>query len=289
MKNRKINILVLGATGMLGKTVFKFLKNYYPNSVWGTSRNKKEVRNNLFFLTSNNFQADFNKILNKLRHVDFVINCIAVLKADDNTEEAIITNALFPHQIEKLTEKYGFKLIHVSTDAVFPTNSGKVSEKSTSCAGNIYSASKLLGELSGKNSITIRSSFLGLNSKNKDSFFQKALKEKIIDGFTNQKWAGSTTLQFAKLCYFVTQGKNFDKLRKVSEIYHFLPLSNMTRYEVLLNLSKINKDIKVRKKKSINPITRIFVSEYFDKNFYSSYTTKIQQALLELFEFEKKL
>lgn len=286
MRNKDSNILVLGASGMLGKTVFKFLKNYYPNSVWGTSRNKKDVRKNLFFLNISNLHADFNKILKKIKQIDFVINCIALIKTDGNIEEIIATNALFPHQVEKLAEKYGFKLIHVSTDAVFPIVSKKVSEKSVPYAQGIYPASKLLGELSGKNSITVRSSFLGSNSKNKDSFFQKALKEKDINGFIDQRWSGSTTLQFAKFCYFLTKDKNFDKLRKASGVLHFVPLSNTTRYEILSNLSKINKDIKVKKKKSANPITRILISDYFDKSFFSSYTTDIQQALQELFQFE---
>lgn len=287
MKNKHTNILVLGASGMLGKTVFIFLKNNYPKSVWGTSRNKKDKRKNLFFLETSSLRTDFNKIVKKIKQIDLVINCIALTKTDDNIENVIEINALFPHQVEKLAEKYGFKLIHVSTDAVFPIVSKRVSERSTPYAQGIYSASKLLGELSGKNSITVRSSFLGSISKNKDSFFQKALKHKDINGFIDQKWSGSTTLQFAKFCYFLTKDKNFDTLRKVSSIYHFVPLSNTTRYEILANLSKIKKGIRIKKKKSLNPITRNLVSQYFDKNFYSSYTTNIQQALLELFQFEK--
>lgn len=289
MKNKKINILVLGASGMLGNTVLKFLRNHYPNSVWGTTRNKKEVGNNLFFLNTSSLHADFSKIIKKIRHIDFIINCIALIKTDENIEDVIETNALFPHQVEKLAEKYGLKLIHVSTDAVFPIASKKVSEKSVPYVQGTYPASKLLGELYGKNSITIRSSFLGSSSKNKDSFFQKALKEKDIYGFIDQKWSGSTTLQFAKFCFFLTQGKNFDELKKVSSVYHFVPLSSTTRYKILLSLSNIKKDIKVKKKKSANPITRTLVSQYFDKNFYSSYTTNIQQALLELFLFEKTI
>lgn len=289
MENKETNILVLGASGMLGKAVFEFLKNHYPNSVWGTSRSKKHGRKNLFFLNISSLHADFNKIIKKIKHIDLVINCVASIKTDGNIEEIITTNALFPHQIEKLSEKYGFKLLHVSTDAVFPITSKKVFEKSAPCAQGIYSTSKLLGELSGKNSITVRSSFLGSKSRSKDSFFQIALKEKDISGFIDQKWSGSTTLQFAKFCYFLSQDNNFAKFRQASGLFHFIPLSNTTRYEILLNLSKIQKGIKIKKRKSANPITRTLESQYFDNDFYSSYTTNIQQALLELFQFERSM
>lgn len=289
MDNNTPNILVLGATGMLGKVVFKFLKSRYPNTTWGTARSRNEIKNHMLYLNTSSIQRDFDKILGRLKSIDFVINCIAQLDLDNKISEGIITNALFPHHLEKLSEKCHIKLIQVSTDAVFPANSKKASEKSIPCAESAYAASKLLGELYGKNSMTIRSSFLGSSSKSKGSFFQKALKEKTVEGFTNQKWSGSTTLQFAKFCHFLTLNNNYNKLRKKSTIYHFVPLSTTTRYDILRNLSKINKDIKIRKKQSLALISRTLVSDFFDKKFYSSYTTNIQQALQELFQFEKTM
>ena len=279
-------ILVVGATGMLGKIVFNFLKTYYPKTVWGTVRKNPELKKNLILLNTDSFSKDFNFIFKRLEKIDYVINCAAIINEAHEITRIIEVNSFFPHQLEKLSYQYNFKLIHVSTDAVFSNKSKKVTEKSAPCAESIYAASKLLGEVLGKNSITIRTSLLGSYSTNKDSFFQWALKKKAVNGFINQKWSGSTTLQFAKLCYFLSQKQNFNKLRKKSAVYHFTPLSNTTKYNILFELSKIRKDIIVTKANCINPITRNLTSQYFDKNFLSSYTTNTNKALRELFEFE---
>lgn len=56
------------------------------------------------------------------QHFDVVINCAAytaVEKAEDDLENATLANAIAPRNLAQCSKKFGFKLIHVSTDYVF--------------------------------------------------------------------------------------------------------------------------------------------------------------------------
>ena len=56
------------------------------------------------------------------KHFDIVINCAAytaVEKAEDDIENATLANAVAPRNLAQCANKFGFRLIHVSTDYVF--------------------------------------------------------------------------------------------------------------------------------------------------------------------------
>ena len=127
----KKNILILGADGMVGRTVFLYLHSLYPHNVWGTTRKKEKISKNKLLFNVQSYQKDFEKINKKLRNIEYVINCIGVLKNYQSTTELISSNALFPHLLEDLAKNKSFKLIHISTDAVFHPLSGTVNESSS--------------------------------------------------------------------------------------------------------------------------------------------------------------
>ncbi len=281
MKN---NILVLGATGMLGHTVYSYLCLKFPNAIFGTTRNNSEF----FLLNVDSFEIDFKLIYKKIGKIDYVINCIGILNISKDKKEAEKVNAIFPQKISKYAEKFNFRLIHVSTDAVFNSQCGKVDENVTPDPDSFYGKTKLNGEPKNKHAISIRTSFLGFDWIKHKGLLEWALNsENDIAGYTNQAWSGCTTLQFAKLCEFLIKGDNFDTFRKKSTVLHFSPLGP-TKYELLSKfINLLNKNIQVIKSKSNTPIKRLLTSVYFDNEFIKNYTTDLGKALSDLIKFER--
>lgn len=81
---------------------------------------------------------------------DLVINCAAytaVEKAEDDIDNANLANAIAPQNLAVCAVKYGFKLIHVSTDYVFDglANTPYDEEASTNPL-SVYGSTKLAGE-----------------------------------------------------------------------------------------------------------------------------------------------
>ncbi len=284
------NIIILGSDGMVGRTVFLYLSSLFPQHVWGTTRNKKGRANNMFFLTAENYQKDFSVILRKVKKLDYVINCIGILKNTHPREELIHVNAIFPHLLEKLAEENNFRLIHISTDAVFPPLSRKVDESSPVGPIDYYGSSKLLGETTSKQALTFRSSFIGLDPNNHRGLLQEVLKtKKVFYGYTNQNWTGCTSLQFAKLCEDIIVKNLFLDLRKKSSIYHFAPLGPISKYQLIKTFSGVTNQPVFIKKKKADKITRELTTEFFDTLRMNEYTSNTKEAFTELVQFETKI
>lgn len=287
MKNSP-NILVLGATGMVGHTVYSYLHKKYPKTVWGTSRKRQA---SLYCLDATSVKKDLQYIIKRTRSLDYVINCIGVVRPPYKIADIVFSNSLFPHILDELAEKYNFKLIHISTDAVFSDTAGICKEDNKLSANDIYAASKLIGETDSPNSISVRTSFLGLDPKNKGGLveFVRGYQGEKIPGFINQTWSGCTTLQFAQYCFDIIRNNYYDTLRKKSSVFHFAPLCVSSKYLLIkVLIKKIKSKKSVIKTKSFNK-SRILGTNYFDIQNMSSYTTNINQALHELIEYELKI
>jgi len=281
MKNK---VLVLGASGMVGRTVFKFLSKSKSLSVFGTVKTK--TTDNLFKFNFPNNNVFFNSILLEYRF-NYIINCIGTLKNKDNKNYQI--NYLLPKLLYGLSKKYHFKIINISTDDVFDFMSGDVNEKSKPIPNNSYGISKLKGEIFSKRILNIRTSFIGFDPDEKKGLIEwiKSNKTKSINGYVNHAWSGCTTLQFAKLCMYLVSKNNFENLSKQTNILNFSPLGPITTYQLLKFISKsLNPDIKINKFKS-QVINRNLYSIFFDRKFLNKYTTEINKAILELEKFEK--
>jgi len=82
------NILVLGASGMVGQTIFSYLSKNYPMHIYGTAR--KSNHSLIFFDVSENNLSDLEE-----RKYDYIINCIGILKNGDK-EKMCSINSDFP-------------------------------------------------------------------------------------------------------------------------------------------------------------------------------------------------
>lgn len=282
----KKNILILGSGGMLGHTVYKYLSKKIEGRVFATDRTITGDPN-IFVLKAENIDEDFGAITQKAPDTEYVINCIGALR-NSEIDNMFYINSEFPKKIAKLCEKYKIKLIHVSTDAVFDPLSGAVTEKDNPHPIDDYGKSKLMGEPKAKNCITFRTSFIGFDYKNHKGLLEWVLsnKSKSISGYINQNWYGCTTLQFAQLCEDVIANDNFSVLRKLSPVFHFVPLGPITKYELIkefLQVSHIQKSLQREKGANINRKLQSIYSDHFPNK---KFTGDIKKALEELITFE---
>ncbi len=281
----KKKILVLGATGMLGRCVYKYFSKNGSYSVFGTSR---AVNKGFYVFDAKNLNS-LKNILNQIGQVEYIINCIGILK--NSPSENFYINYTVPKHLEKLQKKYKFRLIHISTDDVFDALSGKVNEKSTPLPCNPYAKSKLKGEVSGKLSINIRTSIIGFDPSEGKGLIEWLIKNKNknIQGYINQNWSGSTTLQLARFCEYLIKNNHFEKTRSKTNVVHFAPLNSITKYELLKLISeKLNIKVNIDKFEAEENINRNLSSIYFDKKFQRSYISDTGKAIIALKEFEEK-
>jgi dTDP-4-dehydrorhamnose reductase len=174
---------------------------------------------------------------------DYAVNCIALLKnaaaetGDPSAmEEATRINAEFPHMLAGLAAETGFKLLHVSTDAVFPPEGGCCSEADPPQPADFYGRTKLLGEPRSPHTLTIRCSIIGPNPVKKQGLFEWVAAQPTnatIQGYDDQLWNGVTTLQFANLCATIFRSSLFQQLRDESLVHHFCPNAAVTKYELV--------------------------------------------------------
>lgn len=95
---------------------------------------------------------------------DFIVNCIAVaphLRHQPKAADYIAVNSLFPHLLAEVSRKHGCHLLQISTDGVYSGNRGGYTEADLPDPPDVYGRSKLAGEVSRENCLTIRTSFFG--------------------------------------------------------------------------------------------------------------------------------
>jgi dTDP-4-dehydrorhamnose reductase len=287
MNTQLPKILILGSTGMLGNTVFKYLQSKHPTSVWGTTRSKQK-ENQIFFLDAKSTEKNLQEIINTTK-IDYVINCIGILRSTIDVKELIKVNALFPNKLADLAEQYDFKLIHISTDAVFSEDAIEVYEDTPLSPTDLYGMSKVLGEPQSEHTLTFRTSILGHDFRKKKGVLSWIDNEKkeTIAGYTNQTWTGCTTLQFAKLCEDIIIQNKFPSLRKQSPVYHFAPIEKTTKYELINQYAYLmHKKITIEKQKD-RPITRLLATKYIDSLYLKNYSQTISNSLKDLLSFER--
>lgn len=230
-------VLVIGSTGMLGHVVKKYLidKKY---DVYETTRNQT---NKYYFDALENIKK-IEEIIDSIKP-DFIVNCIGILnrKAEDYPSQAILVNSYFPHYLDEISEKYNYKLIHISTDCVFDGHEGNYKEDSPKTATTIYGTSKALGEINNNRSLTLRTSIIGPDTNpNGIGLFEWFMKQKDeVHGFRKAFWSGVTTIELAKQIEIAMNSN-------LTGLYHITNGQKINKYDLLTIIKDVfNKDIKI--------------------------------------------
>lgn len=145
-----MKILITGGNGQLGTEINKcFERGFTEIGVPNVLKEKNEVRTvDIDELDITDIKAV--KALFEAEKYDAVINCAAYTNVDGcelNKDDAFRVNAVGPRNLAIACESIGAKLVHVSTDYVFPGN-GSIPKSESSIPSPIstYGSTKLLGE-----------------------------------------------------------------------------------------------------------------------------------------------
>lgn len=192
-------IMILGSAGMLGHMVYHYLKSLNKYIIVDASFPEKlNVESKLLNVTKKDELENFISS----EKPDILVNCIGILLrgSKDDPSNAIYLNSYLPHQLSKILRLNGGKLIHVSTDCVFTGNKGNYSETDFKDARDTYGLSKALGEVDNDHDLTMRTSIIGpeLKEKGEGLFHWFMNQNGEINGFTKMFWGGVTTLELAK-------------------------------------------------------------------------------------------
>lgn len=267
-------IAIIGATGLLGSSVYSALKDeadlllIYRSekklglllSVYGNSKNIKKQELDLEsvyddYVTNNDqphSHKKFEKVLKLLQECDLAINCTGIIKplAAKNPSLTLFINGAFPHI---LSDRLKDKLIHVTTDCVFDgVTNPPYDENSQKTSNDLYGLSKSSGEPSA--SLVIRTSFIGPELGTKNSFLEwlKSCKGKKVDGYVNHFWNGITTKEFGKICHKVIYNR---KKFPDKGIFHIFS-DAVSKYEMVTSINrKYDLGLTICKRK-VNPIDR---------------------------------
>jgi dTDP-4-dehydrorhamnose reductase len=222
-----MKILILGVTGMLGNSMFRFLSKDNRLDVYATARSSsarsyffKDLSDKLITNVDVENHDSLVEVFNKI-NPDVVINCIGLVKqlADANDPlKALPVNSLLPHRLANLCKLSDSRLIHISTDCVFSGKKGNYKESDFSDCYDLYGRSKFLGEVDYPHAITLRTSIIGHELAGNRSLINWFLSvEGHTKGFEKAIYSGFPTVELARIVQdFVLPNKELHGLYHVA-------------------------------------------------------------------------
>ncbi|MFA7578010.1 MAG: dTDP-4-dehydrorhamnose reductase [Candidatus Muiribacteriota bacterium] len=129
------NIVITGAKGLLGKTLYKKMLGKY--SIFEADLPDMDITS-----------EDFFNILDEVRP-DVIINCAAMTnvdKCEDEKENAYKINALSVKKMADFCQKTGAFLVHYSTDYIFDGKKGQYNINDIPNPLGVYGLTKLISE-----------------------------------------------------------------------------------------------------------------------------------------------
>lgn len=237
MECQKTKVLILGASGMLGHTVFRYLLMDESLDVYATVRSKAIIKG-----LSNNFlnrihggvdvndQEAFIRLFLEVKP-QILINCVGVIKQLPEASDPLVVlpiNSLLPHRLAELSSLTNSRLIHISTDCVFSGSKGGYLESDFPDAKDLYGRSKSLGEPLCSKSITLRTSIIGHELSSNHGLVDWFLSQKkTVSGYTQAIFSGLPTVELAKVIRdFIIPNEN------ISGLFH-VASSPISKYDLL--------------------------------------------------------
>lgn len=221
-----VRVLVLGAGGMAGHTVFTYLLEA-GHDVSALSRSHAVAGDTALLDVTDT--AALEAYLRR-GAFDVVVNCVGMLvkASEERQDEAAYVNAYFPHQLERFYADTPTRVIHLSTDCVFSGANAPYRETSAYDGALFYDRSKALGEIRNDKDLTLRMSIIGPDRQPDGiglfNWFSAQTGE--VAGYTAAIWSGITTIELAR-------GIDAAIAQNLSGLYHLVPPEGISKYELL--------------------------------------------------------
>lgn len=160
---------------------------------------------NLSVLDTDSLRAAVEKV-----RPDVIFNAVGIVKqipTAKNTVATLLINAVVPHQIAEISAQVGARLIQISTDCVFEGTRGMYREEDRPDATDLYGKSKHLGEVTGENCLTVRTSIIGRELATSHGLVEWLLgnRGKSVKGYANAIFSGFPTLVLADIISHVIE------------------------------------------------------------------------------------
>jgi len=169
---------------------------------------------------------------------NWIVNAIGrIHQKCGDPSEFLLANAVLPAHL-RVGLRRDQCVIHASTDCVFSGQRGNYRVDDERDAGDPYGWSKLLGEAAvtpGK-FIAIRASVIGPETNSGYGLMAWFLKQPAgVRGFTNHFWNGVTTLEWAKICDALMEGR----LTPASGVVQPGIVPAISKYELLRTIGEV--------------------------------------------------
>ena len=253
---KRTNVLIFGASGMLGSMVTDFLSRDESLSVTATMRSSElidrarklmgNVEWQIFEIKDENWTV---QQFQEFAEPDWIVNAIGIIKPyirddqPDEVERAITGNSCFPHWLSRSFEKS--RILQIATDCVYSGSKGNYIESDKHDALDVYGKTKSLGEVWLPNVNHLRCSIIGPEPKSYVSlleWFRRQPADSKLSGYKNHSWNGVTTLHFARVCHGIIK----DSI-SLPHIQHIVPGGDITKHELLCCFARcyMRSDVKV--------------------------------------------
>lgn len=199
-----MKILILGSSGMIGRTMFHVLAQRSDWQVIGSVRAKAfegkapgPVVVGIDLTNHDHLESLFGQT-----RPEVVINCAGLTKhlPEGNAPiPALAMNALLPHRLAQLCEIAKARMIHISTDCVFSGCAGDYKEQDATDATDVYGKTKALGEVTTGNAVTLRTSTIGHEYGTRFGLLEWFLAQTQCKGFRHAIFSGLTSVEFARV------------------------------------------------------------------------------------------
>jgi dTDP-4-dehydrorhamnose reductase len=232
-----MNLLILGANGMLGKSFEKIQGQFLQHKFFFKSKKTLDILNTAQV-----------KLFIQEQAIDILINCAAYTNVNETIENLNLANEVNGMAVGKLAalaSSLNVKMIHFSTDYVFDGNTN-IPYKETAATNpvNDYGKTKLLGEIlmnkaNPKNSLIIRTSWLydahGANFTTKmlDLARNKKQLSVVNDQYGSPTYATDLALTTLNILPSIDS--------KGVETYHFSNKGICTWFDYATKIMEINK------------------------------------------------
>lgn len=230
-----MNILILGATGLLGNTLFRFLSQSDNLQIFGTTRipNSKEyftqpLADRLLAVNNLEHTKEIAQLLDQVRP-DVVINCISYRRSSKQDLMHLLSMlSVFPRRLKDICGNRGIRVIHFSSDGVYSGAHGMCTENEIPDAEDYYGIAKYLGELDGFNVLTIRTSMLGHELASKNGLLDWFLSQTdACNCYTKAIFSGLPAVEIARIVRdFILTNES------LNGIYH-LAAEPISKFELL--------------------------------------------------------
>ena len=204
-----MRILVLGASGLLGNTVFRLMSEKPDWVVFGSLRTEGSKK--LFpvplaqrlVVGVDALNRDSLITVFEQTKPNVVINCISLSKPllkQADPLHIIPIYAVLPHRLAEICSIFGARLVQISTDFVFSGSKGQYTEDDFPDSRDVYGISKLLGEVSYPHTLTIRTSMIGHELSGVNGLLEWFLSQHgSCRGFTRAIFSGLPTVILAQV------------------------------------------------------------------------------------------